>query len=275
MTDAAFTCAEKITNALNGLKPKVGLVLGSGLGDFVDQLEDARAFDYTDLPGFPQPGVEGHSGRLVAGRVNGTDVACLQGRVHVYEGQPFQAMQTPIRTLKQIGCDTLLVTNAAGSLMTDVTPGDLMMIIDHINLLGGNPLMGDNDERFGPRFIGMDGAYDADLQAAMRNAAKDLDITLWEGVYLAYTGPSFETPAEIRAFRTWGADAVGMSTAPEVILARHCGLRVAGLSILTNLAAGLSDMELSHDQTLHYAALAAKNVERLLHAFLGTLNHDQ
>jgi xanthosine phosphorylase len=274
MTDAAIQAGDQIGQALGGLRPTVGLVLGSGLGDFADQLENAQAFDYADLPGFPQPGVEGHSGRLVAGRVNGTDVACLQGRVHVYEGQPFQAMQTPIRTLKRIGCDTIVVTNAAGSLMTDVSPGDLMMITDHINLLGGNPLMGDNDARFGPRFFAMDGAYDTGLQETMRATAKDLDITLWEGTYLAYTGPSFETPAEIRAFRTWGADAVGMSTAPEVILARHCGLRVAGLSILTNLAAGLSDMEISHEQTLHSAALAAQNVERLLHAFLGSLNHE-
>lgn len=274
MTDAAIQAGDQIEQALNGLRPTVGLVLGSGLGDFADQLDDAQAFDYADLPGFPQPGVEGHSGRLIAGRVNGTDVACLQGRVHVYEGQPFQAMQTPIRTLKRIGCDTVVVTNAAGSLMTDVSPGDLMMITDHINLLGGNPLMGDNDARFGPRFFAMDGAYDTGLQETMRAAARDLDITLWEGTYLAYTGPSFETPAEIRAFRTWGADAVGMSTAPEVILARHCGMRVAGLSILTNLAAGLSDIEISHEQTLHSAALAAKNVERLLHTFLGTLHHE-
>jgi xanthosine phosphorylase len=274
MTDAAIQAGEQIGQAFNGLRPTVGLVLGSGLGDFVDHLEQSQAFDYGDLPGFPQPGVEGHSGRLVAGRINGTDVACLQGRVHVYEGQPFQAMQTPIRTLKQLGCDTLVVTNAAGSLVTDVSPGDLMMITDHINLLGGNPLMGDNDDRFGPRFFAMDGAYDAGLQTLMRKAAEDLDITLWEGTYLAYTGPSFETPAEIRAFRTWGADAVGMSTAPEVILARHCGMRVAGLSILTNLAAGLSETELSHEQTLHFAGLAAKNVERLLHAFLGSLNHE-
>lgn len=274
MTDAAIQAGEQIGQALDGLRPTVGLVLGSGLGEFADRLDAARAFDYADLPGFPQPGVEGHSGRLVAGRVNGTDVACLQGRVHVYEGQPFQAMQTPIRTLKQIGCETLVVTNAAGSLMTDVSPGDLMMITDHINLLGGNPLMGDNDDRFGPRFFAMDGAYDAGLQTLMRQAAGEQGITLWEGTYLAYTGPSFETPAEIRAFRTWGADAVGMSTAPEVILARHCGMRVAGLSILTNLAAGLSDTELSHAQTLHYAALAAQNVERLLHAFLGSLRHE-
>jgi xanthosine phosphorylase len=236
-----------------------------------DRIEDATAIPYSELPGFPEPGVEGHAGRLVLGRFGGVPVACLQGRVHLYEGQPPRAVQTLVRTLKVMGCEILLVTNAAGSLRLDVEPGSLMMIEDHINLQPTNPLVGPNDDDFGPRFPPMAGAYDADLRGELRSAASDLGITLHEGIFVACLGPNFETPAEIRAFQALGGDSVGMSVVPEVIVARHCGLRVAAISVLTNLAAGLTFDELSHEQTLHYANLAADDLGRLIERFLERL----
>jgi xanthosine phosphorylase len=274
MTEEAMRSAAAASRHASDFKPRVGIILGSGLGGLADKVEDAISVGYDDLPGFPQPSVEGHAGRLVMGMLGGVPVACLQGRVHFYEGLPPQTVQTPVRMLKLLGCEVLLVSNAAGSLREEAGPGSLMMITDHINMLPGNPLTGPNDDRFGPRFPPMDGAYDQDLQSLLRSAAEANAVTLHEGVYVACLGPCFETPAEIRAFRTLGADAVGMSTVPEVIVARHCGLRVAGVSVLTNLAAGLSDMELSHDQTLHYAGLAATDMEKLVTAFLARLGEE-
>jgi xanthosine phosphorylase len=250
-----------------GLAPRLGIVLGSGLGGLADALAGAVVVPYAELPGFPLPGIAGHSGRVVLGTLAGLPVACLQGRRHVYEGGDPGAMRAPVRALRHAGADAVLVTNAAGSLRADVGPGRLMALTDHINLLGVNPLSGPNDDAVGPRFPSLRDAYDPDLRARLRAAAARLGIELAEGVYLAAAGPSFETPAEIRAFRTLGADAVGMSTVPEVIIARHCGLRVAAVSAITNLAEGMGGEELSHDQTLRHAAPAAEDLARLIAGF--------
>jgi xanthosine phosphorylase len=259
--------ADVLAERAPGFAPRLGIVLGSGLGGLADALAGAVAVPYAELPGFPAPGVAGHSGRVVLGTLAGLAVACLQGRRHVYEGGDPGAMRAPVRALRQAGAEALLVTNAAGSLRADVGPGRLMAIADHVNLLGVNPLSGPNDDAVGPRFPSLRDAYDPELRARLQAAAQRLGIELAEGVYLATAGPSFETPAEIRAFRTLGADAVGMSTVPEVILARHCGLRVAAVSAITNLAEGMGGEELSHEQTLKYAAVAAQDLARLIETF--------
>jgi xanthosine phosphorylase len=255
-----------------GFSPRVGLVLGTGIGALAEAIEGAVIIDYGDLPGFPLSAVEGHAGRLVLGNLAGMAVACMQGRAHLYEGHEAADLALPVRALSLAGCDTLLLTNAAGSLNPEFLPGSLMMLSDHINMTGANPLVGPNDERFGPRFPDMTVAYDRDLRRRLAGAATSLGITLHEGVYMALMGPNFETPAEIRAFRTMGADAVGMSTVPECLVARHSGMRVAALSTLTNLAAGMTDEELSHEQSLAVGAEAAKDLRRLLPAFLESLS---
>jgi purine-nucleoside phosphorylase len=251
--------------------PRVGIVLGSGLGSVADAVEDPRVVAYDELPGFPRPGVAGHAGRVVLGRLSGVPVAVLQGRAHLYEDPPAAAIATPVRALKAAGADTLVLTNAAGSLRADVGPGRLMAIADHINLTGRNPLAGPNDDALGPRFPSLRDAYDPDLRRTLHATAGRLGIPLAEGVYLAVLGPSFETPAEIRAFRTLGADAVGMSTVHETILARHAGLRVAAVSAITNLAEGMSDEPLAHEGTLRDAERAAGVLARLLTAFVEAL----
>jgi xanthosine phosphorylase len=248
--------------------PRLGLVLGSGLGGLADAVQDAVAIPYSELPGFPVGSVVGHAGRLVLGTLAGTPVVVLQGRAHLYEGIPASDLAVPVRTVRALGAEALVLTNAAGSLRADVTPGRLMALSDHINLMGANPLMGANDDALGPRFVGLGDAYDLELRAQLRAAADAEGVELSEGVYLAVAGPSFETPAEIRAFRTLGADAVGMSTVPEVIVARHCGLRVAAVSAITNLAEGLGDEVLSHEHTLVNAAVAAGDLQRVLTRFV-------
>ena len=255
-----------------GFSPRVGLVLGTGIGALAEAIEGAVIIDYGDLPGFPLSAVEGHAGRLVLGNLAGMAVACMQGRAHLYEGHEAVDLALPVRALSLAGCDSLLLTNAAGSLNLEFLPGSLMMLSDHINMTGANPLVGPNDERFGPRFPDMTVTYDRDLRRRLAGAATSLGITLHEGVYMALMGPNFETPAEIRAFRTMGADAVGMSTVPECLVARHSGMRVAALSTLTNLAAGMTDEELSHEQSLAVGAEAAKDLRRLLPAFLESLS---
>jgi xanthosine phosphorylase len=249
-------------------RPSVGIVLGSGLGAVADAVEDPVVRPYEDLPGFPRPSVEGHAGRAVLGRIAGVSVAVLQGRAHLYEGGDPEAIRTPVRALKEAGAETLILTNAAGSLHHDVDPGSLMAITDHINLTGVNLLTGPNDDAIGPRFPSLRDAYDPELLEALRTAAFDAGVALAEGVYLAVSGPSFETPAEIRAFRTLGADAVGMSTVQETIVARHCGLRVAAVSAITNLAEGMTEEPLSHEQTLRDAARAAEDLTALLLEFI-------
>ncbi len=248
--------------------PRVGVVLGSGLGAVADAVQDAVVVGYEDLPGFPRPGVEGHAGRAVLGRVGGVPVAVLQGRAHLYEGGDPTALRAPVRALRDAGASVLVLTNAAGSLREDVGPGRLMAITDHINLTGVNLLVGPNDDAIGPRFPSLRDAYDPELLDELRASAHELGIDLAEGVYLAVTGPSFETPAEIRAYRTLGADAVGMSTVQETILARHCGLRVAAISMITNLAEGMGDEPLSHEQTLRSAQAGAADLTRLLLSFI-------
>jgi len=248
--------------------PRVGVVLGSGLGAVADAVEDPVVVGYEDLPGFPRPSVAGHAGRAILGRIGGVPVAVLQGRAHLYEGGDPDALRVPVRALQAAGASILVLTNAAGSLRPAVGPGSLMAITDHINMTGVNLLMGPNDESIGPRFPPLRDAYDPALLSTLRESARDLGIALAEGVYLAVTGPSFETPAEIRAYRTMGADAVGMSTVQETILARHCGLRVAAVSVITNLAEGMSDEALSHEQTLRAAQAGAGDLARLLLEFI-------
>jgi xanthosine phosphorylase len=257
-----------IQQKLPDFKPKVGIVLGSGLGSLSEQLTDKQCFSYEELPGFPISTVAGHAGKLHLGKLSNVPVACLQGRVHPYEGTSAQGVKTLIRTLKLLGCEVLLITNAAGSLRADVGPGHLLMITDHINFQINNPLVGPNDEEFGSRFVAMTDAYDLNLREQLAFVAMQEKIDLAQGVYISTLGPCFETAAEIRAFKLLGADAVGMSTVPEVIVARHCGLRVAVISVITNLAAGMSDEKISHENTLHFAALGAGNLQRLIMAFL-------
>ena len=254
-----------------GRAPRIGIVLGSGLGAVADAVADPNVIGYEELPGFPRPTVTGHAGRAMIGDLGGVPVAVLQGRRHLYEGPPFEPIATPIRALRAAGADTLILTNAAGSLRPELGPGRLMAITDHINLTGANPLVGPNDDGLGPRFPSLRDAYDPDLRATLHDTARDLGTPLADGVYLAVSGPSFETPAEIRAFRTLGADAVGMSTVHETILARHAGLRVAAVSAISNLAEGLSDVPLSHEQTLTDAGRAAGDLARLLEDFVGQL----
>jgi xanthosine phosphorylase len=249
-------------------EPRVGIVLGSGLGAVADAVKDPVVVGYEELRGFPRPTVSGHDGRAVLGSIGGVPVAVLQGRAHLYEGGDPQTLRVPVRALKAAGAEILVLTNAAGSLRREVGPGSLMAITDHINLTGVNLLMGPNDDSIGPRFPSLRDAYDPALLQALRESARDAQVDLAEGVYLAVTGPSFETPAEIRAFRTLGADAVGMSTVQETIVARHCGLRVVAVSVITNLAEGMTDEALSHEQTLSAAHAGAAELTRLLLEFI-------
>jgi xanthosine phosphorylase len=254
--------------------PRVGVVLGSGLGSVADAVQDAVIVGYDELPGFPQPTVAGHAGQAVLGRISGVPVAVLQGRAHLYEGGDLEAMRVPVRALRGAGAEILVLTNAAGSLRTDVGPGRLMAITDHINMTGFNVLVGPNDDAIGPRFPPMRDAYDPALRDELRATAAQFGIPLAEGVYLAVSGPAFETPAEIRAFGVLGADAVGMSTVHETTVARHCGLRVLAVSAITNYAEGLSNEPLSHEQTLRGADQAAGDLTRLLLGFFARIGAD-
>jgi xanthosine phosphorylase len=252
-------------------RPRVGVLLGSGLGAVAEAVEDPQVISYAELPGFPRPTVEGHAGQVVNGTIAGVPVSVLQGRAHLYEGGPIDELRAPVRWLKAAGAEILIQTNAAGSLVPDVGPGRLMAITDHINLTGVNVLTGPNDDSIGPRFPPMGNAYDPELLAELRAAAREQGIALAEGVYTGWSGPAFETPAEIRAIRILGGDAVGMSTVHETLVARHCGLRVAAVSAITNLAEGMGDVPLSHEQTLRDAAHAAVDLARLLPAFIARL----
>jgi xanthosine phosphorylase len=254
-------------------RPLVGIVCGSGLGSFTEQLEDSVRIPYGDLPGFPKVTVSGHGGYLVLGRLGGTDVACLEGRSHSYENQDFTPVLTYVRTLKLIGCQYFIATNASGSLREDVGPGELMLITDHINMQPSNPLAGENDERFGPRFYPLDNAYDIELRARLLEIAQQAHLNLHQGVYISVLGPNYETAAEIRAFRIMGADAVGMSTVPEVLVANHCGMKVAVIATITNYATGLSTDSHSHEAVVVMAAAASNMLNRLLTQFIGQIHH--
>jgi len=251
--------------------PKIGMILGSGLGSIADQLTNPITVPYQAIPGIQSGSVQGHASLLVMGYIQDVPVVCMKGRLHLYEGAKYTAIQTFVRLIKQLGASTLIVTGAAGSLQPEVGAGEVMVLTDHINFHPGNPLVGANDESIGPRFFGMENAYDEDLREEMHAVAKKLNIPLHDGVYISVLGPSFETPAEIRAFRQWGADAVGMSVVPEVILARHCGLRVLGLAAITNLAAGLSKEKITHEGTLHFGELASRKLTKLIPEFVKEL----
>lgn len=259
MTDAR-TLADTIRSKAGAEPVSLGLILGSGLGHLSNRVAGV-AIPYGDLPGFPRAGVSGHNPNLVIGELFGTRVALFGAREHYYEHANPSAMRLPLEVLKELGADRLYLTNAAGSMRSDIPPGELMLIEDHLNFSGLNPLIGEPTDA---RFVPMKDAYDPDLRADLAEAARSEGIGLKTGVYAWYSGPSFETPAEIRAIRTLGADAVGMSTVPEVILARFLGLRVAAVSAITNMAAGLSDEAISHDHTKAMAPLGAEKLERLL-----------
>jgi len=269
--DCAFEAAALVRQRKPGFVPRLGLILGSGLGPLAEQLSDAVSVRFDELPGFPVSTVHGHAGELVLGTLAGLPVACLKGRAHFYEGYGLGVMTSAVRTLKLLGCETLLVTNAAGSLRREADAGSLVAVTDHINLLPGTPMVGPNDERFGPRFFSLANAYDRELLALLKASAQTSGIGLHEGVYAAFPGPNFETAAEIRMMSILGADLVGMSLVPEVIAARHCGLKVVAVSVVTNLAEGLGTTDLSHEQTLKYAALGAKDLVSVLLAFVTEL----
>ncbi len=260
--------AAEIVRARAGAEPvRVALVLGSGLGGLAETVVGATV-DYADLPGFPRAGVSGHSPRLTVGELAGVRVAVLGGREHFYERGDAAAMRAPLETLRALGAERLILTNAAGAIRADLAPGDVMSIADHINFSGRNPLIGEPDEA---RFVNMTDAYDPAMRRALAEAAAAEDLPLPEGVYAWYSGPSFETPAEIRALRALGADAVGMSTVPEVILARFLGLRVAAVSTITNMAAGLSAEALSHAHTKAMAPQGAQKLARILRRAMAAL----
>jgi len=249
------------------LRPDIGLVLGSGLAPVGDALADAVAIGYTEIPELPISTVEGHPGRLLLGRLGGAAVAVLQGRVHGYEGLPFEDLAFGVRLLARLGVRSLVLTNAAGAVNAEYGPGDLVRIVDHLNLSGQNPLTGPNDARLGLRFPDMSEPYDAGLGARLDGCAAKLAIPLRRGVYACVAGPSYETPAEVRMLRTLGADLVGMSTVPEVIAARHVGIPVAAVSVVANRAAGVDSHRLSHDEVLAAAAEARGRLGKLLECF--------
>jgi purine-nucleoside phosphorylase len=258
----ATEAAEYIRSKYDG-EPKIAIVLGSGLGGFANEIEDAVSIPYEEIPHFSRSTVEGHAGRLVLGKVEGVDVAAQQGRFHYYEGYTMEKVMFPMRAFGRMGIKTVILTNAAGSLKADMRPGSLMLISDHINMMGRNPLRGENDERFGPRFPDMTSVYDRRLQRMILDEAQliasdrrtaghskaDADF-LYRGVYCGLSGPTYETPAEIRLYRLLGADAVGMSTVPEAIAAHHQGILVAGISCITNFGSGMTDDTIDHDDVM-------------------------
>ncbi len=250
---------------------EVAVVLGSGLGDFAEQLAGGRAIPYGDIPHWPASRVIGHAGKLVSGRVAGRRVLALSGRVHHYEGHDLQAVTFAMRAMGRLGVPRVILTNAAGGISPNCSRGALMVIDDHINLMGGNPLVGPNDERFGVRFPDMTNIYSPRLRQLADEVAAAQDLAIQHGVYIAVLGPSYETPAEIRAFRTLGADAVGMSTAPEAIAARHLGLEVLGISCITNAAAGVFPEPLHHSEVMETAQQVKGQFMALLEGIIGRL----
>ncbi|HSH02411.1 MAG TPA: purine-nucleoside phosphorylase [Anaerolineae bacterium] len=272
-----YRAAAKKIQTLSYHRPTIALVLGSGLNNLADAVTNATVIPYKDIPHWPASTVHGHSGRLILGQLHGQTVLVMQGRAHLYEGYTPNEITFPIRVMYQIGIKTLLLTNAAGGVNTNYNAGDLMLIKDHINLpgmSGQNPLIGPNEDEFGPRFPDMTQAYDRDLRHLARQTAQQEQLTLHEGVYACVSGPSFETPTEIKFLRTIGADAVGMSTAPSVIVARHCGLRVLGISAITNATIDDpdSDLETSHEEVLEIGKQITPRLTRLLQNILPQLD---
>lgn len=268
---AAERSCEYILSMIPDFKPKIGLVLGSGLSSLSKQIQSPIHLSYEDLPGFPKISVDGHQGQLTMGFIHDTPIICLQGRKHHYEGQDSETVKTYVRTLKLLGCEYFIATNASGSIRPEVGPGSLMMITDHINFQGTNPLIGPNDDRFGPRFYPLDDAYDKNLQKKLLEAAELETILLHQGVYVCVTGPHYETKAEIKAFSILGGDAVGMSTVPEVLVAKHCGMKIAVIASITNFATGLDTTSHSHEAVLKKAEASAEQLSRLIRRFIALI----
>jgi purine-nucleoside phosphorylase len=266
-TNSLYDRAENAARVIRercGSAAKTAVVLGSGLGDFADEFEDAVALPYQEIPGFVTSTAQGHAGRLVSGKVEGVPVLAMQGRVHYYEGYSLEEVTFPIRTFGLLGIRTLILTNAAGGIDVQLSQGALMVISDHLNLMSVNPLRGPNDERFGPRFPDMSAVWSRELQELATEEARSLGITTRRGIYAALAGPSYETPAEIHMLRAFGADAVGMSTVPEAIVARHMGLRVLGLSCITNMAAGISEAPINHEEVIETGQRVKETFTQLL-----------
>lgn len=245
-------------------KPRIGLILGSGLGSLAEKIEEPKIIKYDEIPNFPKSTVEGHAGQLVIGNLAGKTVIAMQGRFHFYEGYPLKDVTFPIRVMIGLGVDSLIVTNAAGGANTSFKPGDLMIIKDHINFTGQNPLIGENLNDLGPRFVDMSRAYDREYINTAKESGERLGLSLKEGVYMWFTGPTYETPSEVKLARTLGADAVGMSTVPEVIVANHQGVRVLGISCITNMAAGILDQPLNHEEVIETSMKVKDDFEKLI-----------
>ena len=264
--------AARIIRSRTTETPRIAVILGSGLGAFADDFENAVVIPYEDITGFPRSTAEGHAGRLVIGKIDQVPLMAMQGRVHFYEGYSLEEVTFPIRVFKLLGIKTLIVTNASGGVNVQFTQGALMIISDHLNLLGDNPLRGPNDSRFGPRFPDMTAVYSPQLQEIVIEEAKALNVEVRRGIYAALAGPSYETPAEIHLMRTLGADAVGMSTVPEAIVARHMDLEVLGISCITNMAAGLSDEPINHDDVMATGDRVRETFTQLLRKVVGRIN---
>lgn len=264
--------ATRIIRSRITVEPRIAVVLGSGLGGFADDFEDAVAIPYEDILGFVRSTAQGHAGRLVIGQVDSVPVLAMQGRVHYYEGYSLEEVTFSVRTFGLLGIKTLILTNAAGGINVELTQGALMVITDHLNLMGVNPLRGPNDERFGPRFPDMTAVYSPELQELVVEEAKAINVEIRRGIYGALSGPSYETPAEIHLLRGLGADAVGMSTVPEAIVARHMGLEVLGISCITNMAAGISDEPINHEEVMATGDRVRATFTELLQRVIGAIN---
>tara|TARA_Y100001970_G_C14109175_1_gene789870 strand:- start:193 stop:1023 length:831 start_codon:yes stop_codon:yes gene_type:complete len=258
----------------NNIKADIAVILGSGLTNFFEEKNIISSISYEDLIDFPQPTVKGHAGKLVLGKIGKINVVCMYGRSHIYEGHEPKSLAKPIRVLKDIGCKLLIITNAAGSLDQNMPAGSLMSIKDHINWSGFNPLIGLNADNYGPRFNDMSDGYNKNYRKKLIETANKIDQKLYEGIYCMYSGPNFETPAEINALKIIGGNAVGMSTVPEVLVANHCDLPVIAISVITNLAAGMNKTKLSHQETLDNAALAETNIVNLIKEFIHEVKLD-
>ncbi len=254
---------EYIKGKIGSFTPEVGIILGSGLGDFADEFKSITV-PYSEIPKFEKSNIQGHKGQLVFAEINKKKVVMMQGRYHFYEGYSLETVTYPVKVMKQLGVKTLIITNAAGAISGDYAPGDLMFITDHINFMGTNPLIGKNDDTLGTRFPDMSEVYNKELIAKAIKIAEKLNINYQKGVYVATTGPSYETPAEINMFRHIGANAVGMSTVPEAIVANYCGMKVLGISCLTNYAAGVTDLPLNHQEVIDTANKVKENFKKLL-----------
>lgn len=257
-----------IQDKIGSTPPRLALVAGSGLGSVADLIKNPVTVSYADIPGFPAPGVHGHKGNLVYGEISGVPAIVLMGRIHVYEGEESWRLKVMIRTMRKLGCEFLFLTNAAGSMRLEVGAGELVMITDHINFMGGNPLVGPNEDKFGPRFVDLEDCWDPELRALLRSCSDESGVPLHEAVFAGWMGPCFETPAEIKMLSLLGAQTVGMSTVPDNLVARHCGLRVIGVSVITNLACGLSPKKLSHDLTMQEAEKGAAKLIVLFERFM-------